>query len=252
MRRFVLMVVSIVSFGWLQAQEDTISAERPSESQSPNLMTQGYLQAEAGLRREASGADRTFFHPISTIRYGVSKKLEVRLEVDASDTKAASATTESNGLLPIQFGFKTPVLEEQGWVPKTSLLVMAGIPTLASKSQQVAHVFPLVRLLMENKLTENLELDYNAGAEWNGESTHPRWIFSIEPQMMIGRKWQVFAEAYGRWQKGSGAEQVVDAGFGYYITRNIKLDFNAGKGLSKEAPDYFVATGISFRFRPNN
>lgn len=250
MKRFVLLAIVLWNTTWLQAQEDTISAERPSESQSPNLMTKGYLQAEAGLRREASGADRTFFHPISTIRYGVSKKLEVRIEVDASDTKGSATTTESKGLLPLQFGFKTPLLEEQGWIPKTALLVMAGIPTLASKDQQVAHVFPLLRLLMENKLTKNLELDYNAGAEWNGESTQPRWIFSIEPQLMIGRKWQVFVEAYGRWQKGRGAEHVVDAGLGYYITRNLKLDFNAGKGLSKAAPDYFVATGISFRFRP--
>lgn len=250
MKRFVLFAFFLCSTACLQAQEDTISAERPSESQSPNLMTKGYLQAEAGLRKEASGADRTYFHPISTIRYGVSKKLEVRVEVDAMDTKIAAEPNVTSGLMPLQFGFKTPVLEEQGWIPKTALLVMAGIPTLASKNQQVAHVFPLLRLLMENKLTNNLELDYNAGAEWNGESTNPRWIVSIEPQLMIGNRWQVFVEAYGRWQKGQGAEHVVDAGLGYYINRNIKLDFNAGKGLSKEAPDYFVATGISFRFRP--
>ncbi|OLY93971.1 hypothetical protein BUE76_20360 [Cnuella takakiae] len=234
----------------MQAQEDTISAERPSESQSPNLVSKGYLQFEAGIRKEGSGHDYILFHPRSTVRYGLSKKLELRLELDAADEKTYSKQEAAYGLQPIQVGFKTPLLEENAWVPKTTLLVMAGIPTLAAHAYQVPHVFPLVRLLMENKLTDNLELDYNAGTEWDGESTNPRWMFSIEPQLNVGRHWQVFVEAYGRWQQGHGAEHVIDAGLGYYISRNVKLDLIAGKGLSHEAPDYFMATGISFRFRP--
>lgn len=250
MKRFVVLIIGLLGITSVQAQEDTISAERPSESQSPNLVPKGYLQLEAGVRKEGSGHDYLLYHPRSILRYGLSRHLELRVELDAADEISYSKQEKAYGLRPIEVGFKTPLLEEQGWVPKTTLLAMVGIPTWAAKGHQVLHAFPLLRLLMEHKLTEKLELDYNAGAEWDGESTQPRWVFTIEPQMMVSRHWQVFVEAYGRWQKGKAPEHVVDAGLGYFVSRHVKLDLIAGKGLSHEAPDYFVATGISFRIKP--
>lgn len=67
-------------------------------------------------------------------------------------TKAHSKQEPAFGLRPIEVGYKTPLLEEKGWVPKTTLLAMAGIPTIAARGHQVPHAFPLLRLLMENKL----------------------------------------------------------------------------------------------------
>ena len=153
------------------------------------------------------------------------------------------------GLMPVHLGLKAALLEEHGALPQTTLYATAGIPTFASKDNKVPHVAPQLRLLMENKINKSLELDYNVGAEWQGEETTPKWVASIEPQLSLGEKWQVFAEAYGKWQKGHGPEHVVDAGVGYYVSKNVNVDVIAGKGLSHDAPEYFISTGLSFRFK---
>lgn len=231
------------------AQEDKIVADRPSESQTPQLTTPRYLQIEAGIRKEANGPDYTIFHPRTAIKYGLSRKFELRAEIETDSEKEFSKNEFNYGLLPVHLGFKVALFEEKGVLPQTTFMGMAGMANWASKDNKVAHVFPQLRLLMENKFGEQWQLDYNVGAEWNGEETSPQWIVAIEPQLSLNDKWELFVEAYGRWQKGHGPQHVLDAGLGYFISKNLKLDVIAGKGLSQEAPDYFISTGLSFRFK---
>ncbi|WP_132052326.1 transporter [Pseudocnuella soli] len=231
------------------AQEDKVVADRPSETQTPQLTAPKYVQLEAGIRKEASGGDYTIFHPRTAVKYGLSKKVELRVEIDADSEKAFSKNEYKYGLLPVHLGFKAALLEGNGALPQTTLMGMAGMPTWASHDNKVAHVAPQLRLLMENKWGEQWELDYNVGAEWDGDATTPQWIATIEPQLTLNNKWQLFVEAYGKWQKGHGPEHVVDAGMGYFISKNLKLDVIAGKGLSHEAPEYFISTGLAFRFK---
>lgn len=249
LKRYVLTFLFFVSsLHCTQAQDDTISTERPTETQSPHLVPRGYLQTETGFHKEATGKDFILFHPRTTLRYSISKKVELRAELHSVSEKRYSEQEQYFGLRPLQIGVKTPLLKENGWMPKTSLMTMIGIPTLAAEALKARHLFPLIRLLMENRLTEKLELDYNIGAEWDGTGKRPQWIVTIEPQMSIAPRWQVFVEAYSRWQQGEEAEHVVDAGLGFFISPNLKLDVVAGSGLSQQAPDYFIGTGISFRF----
>lgn len=249
MSKWMAAVVMMLLVQYAKAQEDKVVADRPSETQTPQLTAPKYLQIEAGIHKEASGPDYTLYHPRSSVKYGLSKKVELRAEIGSYSAKAFSKNEYKYGLMPVQVGFKAALLEEKGALPQTTLMGMAGIPTWASNDHKVPHVFPQLRLLMENKWSEQWELDYNVGAEWNGTETTPQWIATIEPQLTLNNKWQLCVEAYGKWQKGHGPEHVVDAGLGYYLSKNLKLDVIAGKGLSHDAPEYFIATGLSFRFK---
>jgi hypothetical protein len=186
-------------------------------------------------------------HPNAQIKYGLSDKWELRADISGASEKEPSENSYKYGLKPVQLGFKTTLLKERGALPQTALYTMLGIPTLASKDHQVPHLTPQVRLLMENKINEKMELEYNIGAEWDGENTAPHWIAAIDPQWLVGRKWQLFTEMYGKWQQGKSAEYVVDAGAGYFLSNNARLDVIGGKGLSHAAPDYFFEMGFSFR-----
>lgn len=58
-----------------------------------------------------------------------------------------------------------------------------------------------------------------------------------------------FIEVYGYLREKNHAMNSLDAGLAFYISDNFKIDASAGLGLSKLAPDYFYAVGLSFRFK---
>jgi hypothetical protein len=243
---FILLLITCNA----AAQHDQIKTDRPSETQTPELVPKGFVQVEAGLRKEQHNAsDYTLQHPNAQIKYGFTDRLEFRADISGASEKAPSKEEFRYGLTPVQLGFKATLLDAKGTRPQTALYTMLGIPALASKDHQVPHLAPQVRLLMENKINEKLELEYNIGAEWDGETTAPQWIAAIDPQWLLGNKWQLFTEVYGKWQRGESAEYVVDAGAGYFLSSNARLDVIGGKGLSQAAPDYFIEIGFSFRVR---
>jgi hypothetical protein len=105
-------------------------------------------------------------------------------------------------------------------------------------------------MLFENKLTDKIKLAYNAGAEWQGDDSGPQWLYTFSPQFELGKKWEAFLETFAYLQKGEAAKHHIDGGFAFYPANNLKLDLWGGKGISAEAPDYFVSAGISFRLKP--
>jgi hypothetical protein len=64
---------------------------------------------------------------------------------------------------------------------------------------------------------------------------------------VITDKLGVFVESYSFFPEDSKADHRFDAGITYKFTPVVQWDISGGVGLSKNAPDSFVSTGISFR-----
>jgi hypothetical protein len=232
------------------AQKNKIETDRPSETQSTELTEKGYFQAEIGFRKEQErGSDYSLFHPRAQLKYGLSEHFELRAGVDSKTERNFSENEFKYGLQPVELGFKAKLTESHGALPATTFLAQVGIPNWASEDHQQEQLLPKLRLLFENKLTEKLKLAYNAGAEWQGDGEGPQWIYTLSPQVELSDKWEAFVETYATFQNGHAAKQLIDGGFAYYPHQNIKLDLWGGKGLSHEAPDYFVSAGVSFRLK---
>ncbi|HEX8313800.1 MAG TPA: transporter [Flavisolibacter sp.] len=231
-------------------QEEKIQADRPGETLTPVLTKKGYFQSEIGFEKEQQNKDDySLMHPELLIKYGLSKRFELRAELTAESEKQYSTREFQYGLKPLELGFKALLLEEKGLLPTTTLYTQVGIPALASKDHQTTHAIPKVRLLFENQFAKIFHLNYNVGAEWNGEETAPRWMYSIDQEIELSKNWEVFIETFGHFQRGEAAQHTIDGGVSYFPTNNIKLDVYAGKGISKEAPDYFLSAGVSFRLK---
>lgn len=149
----------------------------------------------------------------------------------------------------MELGIKAKLLEGKGLLPTTAFYTQVGIPTLASKDHQTPHAIPRVKLLFENQFAKKFHLNYNVGAEWDGENSKPRWMYSIEQEIELSKKWEVFVETFAYLQQGEAAQHHLDGGFSFFPTPNIKFDLYAGKGLSKEALDYFISGGFTFRLK---
>ncbi|MES1218539.1 MAG: transporter, partial [Bacteroidota bacterium] len=188
-------------------------------------------------------------HPTALLKYGL-KKIEFRLEttVHSSYEHLIPNPRWIKGLDPIVIGFKTQLWEEKKLLPKTSFIFHVGLPSIASKVFRADHLAPAFRFTMQNSLTKNIALGYNIGAEWDGFSSTPVWIYTFAPGFELGEKWYAYIEAFGFIQKNEKPQHSLDGGIAYYISNDVKIDLSGGFGISEEAPKNYVAVGISFRF----
>ena len=232
----------------MQAQ-DKIETDRPDQTETPVLTPVRYFQGEFGFNKENKGSDYRLPHPTALLKYGINKRFELRVEASAATDKfknGANNLTES-GLEPVEIGTKIALLEEKGLRPKTSLIAHVGLPFLGSKIYRSPHLSPSFRFTMQNTINDNFAIGYNLGAEWDGASAMPTWLYTIAPGFNLGEKWYTYVEAFGFIAKYQKPQHSVDAGIAYFVNNDLKLDVSAGLGLSSEALDNYVAVGFSFR-----
>ena len=235
------------------AQNEEMETDRPSESFTPTIVSKKHLQAEVGFRKEHDTDEgrrsNDYLYPSALLKYGVSKKLELRMliEEEADYDYAPEKHKTAAGLEPVKIGVKYNLFDEKGAIPKTSVIVRADIPKLASPDFKGDFVAPLFRLAMENSLTKKLSLVYNIGEEWEEDNVHGELFYSISPQLEITDKFKAFAEVFGDLSKQQTAKNTFDAGLLYQVTPNLQFDIFGGVALSANAPDNFIEAGISFR-----
>ncbi|MCW3079754.1 transporter [Segetibacter sp.] len=247
MKKTLSLLVSFISIT-VCAQEKII-AERPGESLSPQTVSKKSFQTEIGFRRTRENEqDEVWQNPDVLLRYGLVKRLELRVETTLENEKLVSENEFKNGLKPLELGVKLALLESKNEKFSSAIMGQIGLPKVASADHQINKAYNRIRLLFENKLSEKLKLQYNVGSEWDSRDHQQNWMFSFTPEFDISEKWESFIEVFGFAQKGKAPEDVFDAGFAYFVSKNSKLDVSGGVGLNEESPHYFVAAGFSFRF----
>lgn len=249
MKQLILVVAVCVIYSTLSAQEK-IETDRPGEAETPFLVPKGWLQTETGFGKETDHFDNyTLAAPTALLKYGLSKKFEFRLELNeiSEHERLIPNPKTITGLSPVEIGAKIALLEERGLLPKTSFITHLGLPFLSSRPFRTPHLAPSFRFTMQNSITDEIALGYNIGAEWDGTSATPSWIYTFAPGFNLGERWYVFAEAFGYITKGERPQHNLDAGVGYFLSNNTKLDMSGGIGLSPDSFKNYIAVGFSFR-----
>ena len=244
----LLTLLSVVLYTY--GQDEKIQSDRPGVALTPQLTKKRFFQFEIGFEKDQLNKDDySFTHPELQVKYGLSDRIELRAELVAESNKAYSSQKFDYGLKPVEFGLKAKLVEQKGLLPTTTFYSQVGIPTLASQDHQTTHAVPKIRLLFENQYAKKFHLNYNIGAEWDGEETKPKWLYAVDQEIELSKQWEIFVETFGYFQQGQAAQHNVDGGIAFFPTNNMKVDVTAGKGLSKEAPDYFISAGFSFRLK---
>lgn len=251
MKQLILAVwmCGISAVASAQEKNEKMEPDRPGETATPVITAPHFFQAELGFFKENSGDDYTIQHPDFLLKYGLLKKVELRLQGDfITDYKHLIPNPETtSGLQPVEIGGKLSLLEGKGIVPQTAFIAQVGLPFLSSAAFRTPHLVPSFRAVLQNKITEKFSLGYNVGAEWDGESTVPSWLYTVAPAVELGEKWNAFVEVYGFVKKAELPEHSLDAGVAYALSENTRLDLSGGVGLSEKAPDQFIMLGFSFR-----
>jgi hypothetical protein len=252
MTKIYLIIISLLIICTsIKAQEEKIDPERPDQTESADLIAKNIFQAEFGFNKEnSSGKDYDLLYPTALFKYGL-RKIELRLEtvVRSSYEHLIPNTREVSGIDPITLGFKINVAKEKNFIPKTSLISSFGIPVFSSKVFRTNHIAPSIKLVMINTLSEYADLSYNIGAEWDGISTTPAWLYTLSQGFSFGKNWNTYIEVFGFIQKNESPQHSIDAGIGYCISNDTKVDLSGGFGISDAAPKNYIAIGFSFRIK---
>jgi hypothetical protein len=231
----------------LQAQILPIDTDRPDQTESAALVPKGWLQFEAGFNYEKEAENHHFVLPTLLSKYGVSKWFELRLITTLSTF--STLYPGRLGLEPVEVGSKIFLFKERKLIPTTSFLFHLGIPAFSSKQFRPAMAAPNFRFTMQHTLASNLSLGYNLGAEWDGFSSTPAYIYTLTTGLTFLEKWYTYIEAFGDFQKNELPLHSIDGGLAYLPTNNLKIDISSGFGLANNSSNWYVALGISGRMK---
>jgi hypothetical protein len=260
-KAFLLVLLTGLAPAWLraQSQEPELNTDRPSFTQSPTVVPRGTLQIEAGLQYQQSKSDqfktKEYLYPEALFRVGLLDWAELRLHTDYKKEHqhplgvgTEPAEPDERGFEQVQLGAKLHLYDGKGAIPAIGFLGNVTLP-VGPEEFRPPHAAPEGWLLFENKLSEKVELEYNAGyrkrkdqEEYRGEA-----IYSVSGNVELTDKLTVFGEFFGLKPKAAAAENTVDAGLMLLLRPNLQWDLIGGAGVSQEAPQWFAGTGLTWR-----
>lgn len=239
---FVLMTLFLKA----QNEIDPIVLDRPDLTESPYLVPKNYFQMESGIlfKNDKSNAQLMKL-PTALWKYGLTNNFELRLITDFD----GSIKNKGFGLSPIWIGFKAPLVEENGMVPKISIISHLQIPTLASSFYKAKYIAPQFRFVFQHTITDKVSLSYNLGMEWDGFLPQQTYIYTLTTGIALTKKIGMYLELYGDFQqKDVQGNYHADGGFTYLINNNSMFDISSGFKYLGVNKDYFLSCGYSFRF----
>lgn len=247
MKKYTLLFILFLSINNIAKAQDEIDADRPDQTTSPVTIDKKLIQFEHGFAMERDNK-MSIYGSSTLFRYGLLKKIELRVETDFIYTPSSMFSPASTELQPVSLGTKISLWEEKKWIPKTSLIIHAGIPFLAARSFKNFHAQPGVILAFQNNLSQTISWGYNACMEWDGENSSPNYIYTFSNGINFSKKLDCFLELFGSFNKTDVPQFNFDTGLSLLINNNCKVDISSVAGLTNSAPDWSIAIGASVRF----
>lgn len=244
----ILSGIFFLLIAFQAAGQEKLTADRPGESKSPELVKGNHFQVEAGFRKEKPDDHlHLYHHPSAVLRYGLFNAIELRMEITSQTIRDRLNKATLNGLKPLEFGVKAKVLPEYNGFPSIAMLGTIGIPSTSSNDYFNRRIPVEFRTLLGNTLSRNLKLQYNGGIKWEGDDRTARWMYSVSPIFEISNRFSVFIEEYAFLRKAGSPQHYINGGVEFYPKNNLMFDVSGGLGLSDQSSDYFLAAGITFR-----
>lgn len=223
-----------------------IQTDRPDQTECPFIVPAGYLQGEIGFNYERAGAnEKNLLYPTVLWRYGINSRFEFRLITELVGSELADE--KISGLNPVRMGFKVLLVEEKGLIPQTGFIGHLILPDLASSEFKGNFYASTFRFVMAHTISPTLSLSYNVGAEWDGFTPDPSFIYTLSAAMQLSEKVGCYTELYGFFPQLAGPDHRADAGVSYFLKKNLMLDISGGIGITEKSPDYYGSVGFSFR-----
>ena len=245
----ILMVILIITCNsQIYGQEPgPIQTDRPDQTETPFTVPKNHFQMENGFTFEKSKNNtNTYYIPSILSKYGLNEHFEIGVITEFSSIKSDE---NYSGLTPVTLRFKENICSEKGLLPITSFIGYLSLPKLASEEFKASYFAPAFRFTMQHTLSEKFTFGYNLGAEWDGESAEPSFIYTVTTGYAITDKFGAYIELFGFAPQKSIADNRFDGGVSYLLRNNILIDVSGGIGLNENSRYSYISFGFSFRLK---
>ncbi|RYZ14321.1 MAG: transporter, partial [Sphingobacteriales bacterium] len=156
------------------------------------------------------------------------------------------AVNKTKGMAPVLLGTKIYVCEEKSLRPEISFIGHITLPT-GSSNFRPAYTAPDFRFAFANTLSDKIDVGYNLGYEWDGNSPQGQAIYTLALGFAFAKRWSTYLEVYGEKPESEPFAHNSAGGFKFLIAPNWQVDISGGLGLNSLAPEYYLASGIRLR-----
>lgn len=223
-----------------EAREPLVT-DRPDVAESSQALSVGGYQLEQAGQLESDAGAASLGFP-SLHRVGVGNGLELRLETPIASLSPAGALAED-----LAIGAKWQFLDggEPGQAPSVALLGHAIF-------DRAGGVSPLLKLLADASLPLGFDLGVNLGATLPAGplALGPAFPFAAAIAHPIDDRLRAYGEVSGELAALGPAQLGVDGGFAFLATDDLQLDVALYRGLTPNAPAWYLTTGVSLRWTP--
>ncbi len=257
---FLLLVHSPLSIvhSPASAAEESLITDRPDTAESSRVVGQYRLQLETsfgfGHNNDNNTTTRTYNFP-TLVRFGILPWLEVRAESELVQVQTTTGQNRERGFTDIAFGFKTHLLDNEGWIPSMGVLFHIGTPT--GNDNFTSNTYePMLKWLNDWGLPADFSLGTNIGfdvpARNAAREKYARVLYAAtvgHPVGFISDRLNTFIELQGivPVESSDPAEHTLDTGLTFIINPDIQLDTFVQIGLVEATTD--ITTGLGFSWR---
>jgi hypothetical protein len=242
------LFISIISESQTNELPD-ISADRPGMSTPPSIVEPKCLQVETGFSYDNNRLEKPFqeeiFYNSTQFRYGINKNSELRLYL--SYTRLKTDGVNITGFNPLTLGTKLFISEGNGILPKTSFLINLTLPCFGEKNFRPSKLAPAIYILMQNDITKNLNVCYNIGIEYYGESANPTTFAAISIGYNFTNRLNGSMENYNWFSNETKSKNFIDFGLAYLIGRKIQIDLSGSMSVQDMTKYIMINTGLPLR-----
>lgn len=233
------------------AQEPELVTDRPDFTESSEVVGRGLIQFEAGFSYESDERVGRISVPGSLGRIGVFPRVELRIGTDGMVTFDGDDGRRVFGMADLETGVKIRLFDEQQVGVDVAMIPMLSFPTGTERVSTGAVDFTL-KLTWARELPAGFGLSGNYNVAYLKDDrrlTQQALSVSLGHDLFAG--WGGYIEAYGfmPMARGIGAGWTIDGGVSRMIGENFQFDIEGGRGITDEAPDWFVGFGFAIRGR---
>ncbi|MDG2147884.1 MAG: transporter [Flavobacteriaceae bacterium] len=231
-----LFLLPVILFSEVIFSQDIIT-DRPDQTESAVVVGEKKIQIESGiLNQENSGGEKKLSIPTNLFRYGISEKIELRLNLEHSDKK-------NYGIESIEIGSKINFNKNQNSLTKIALLSHLLLP----KKEENLGIMNLISISHDQ--IKNLSIGYNLGYT-HFMNQYGFLKYSIAFGSGLSEKIGFFIETYGEIEKSEIPISNFDSGFTYLVKDNLQIDVSFGLGINNQMN--FQSIGISWKSKKND
>lgn len=225
--------------------------DRPDFTESSEVVGRDVAQWEMGsvLEFDRAAGTRTLSLGTPLLRWGVSKRIEMRIAGDGHITEFSHGQKQ-RGFGDTEFGLKVKFHDESKWLPAMAVIPFLGMPSGAAPFSG-GTMSPGMKFVLAKDVPLGFGVSSNLNvAKVTGDGTtflQKAVTLSVGHDLVAGISgfWEAFS--FAPFDKGTGPAWVYDMGLTRMIGPNAQWDVTWGHRLNQIGPDQFVQVGITLR-----